>query len=395
MNKTLTVKQFNQYFKIALKHDPFLNNVSIRGEVINYKLSHSHIYFALKEDEEIINCVLHYYEDYDFDFKNGDDIEVNGNLIFYSYSSNIFISVRDIKQLGKSDRFLEFEVLKNEFLKKGYFDDDKKKKIPEFPTKLGIVTSDKGAAIKDFLKVTNSSYNKFEVFPYPVKVQGLSAKDEIIKGLKFLDEKNLDLLIITRGGGSYEDLSVFNEKDLVECIFRLNTPIISAIGHQIDYTLADFVSDYRASTPTDAANVVIRNFYNISEKIDDIYNKINEIINLKLEKYYNRLSMDKYALDLKNPYINIERKDIELENLLKSIKNSLDYKISSYSNKLEILKTNLDSKNRIIELRKKQITIKSIDDKAIFSKNNLKLNDKFKVVFSDGEVFAKVIEDER
>ncbi|MDU7143003.1 MAG: exodeoxyribonuclease VII large subunit, partial [Anaerococcus vaginalis] len=219
--KSLSVKQFNQYIKTSFKHDPLFQNVSVKGEIANYKISHNHIYFSLKEENEIIDCVIYYYEQKDIeDFNNGDEVIVDGNLIYNSFFSKISISVNNIEKKGLSEEYLNFLKIKEEFLKKGYFDKDTKKTICDYPKDIGLITSDKSAAIVDFLSVINKEISDINIYLYPVKVQGLSAKDEIINAINVLDKKNLDAIVITRGGGSKEDLKVFNEKDIVEEIYK-------------------------------------------------------------------------------------------------------------------------------------------------------------------------------
>ncbi|MBS4888606.1 MAG: exodeoxyribonuclease VII large subunit [Anaerococcus vaginalis] len=389
--KSLSVKQFNQYIKTSFKHDPLFQNVSVKGEIANYKISHNHIYFSLKEENEIIDCVIYYYEQKDIeDFNNGDEVIVDGNLIYNSFFSKISISVNDIEKKGLSEEYLKFLKIKEEFLKKGYFDKDTKKTICDYPKDIGLITSDKSAAIVDFLSVINKEISDINIYLYPVKVQGLSAKDEIINAINVLDKKNLDAIVITRGGGSKEDLKVFNEKDIVEEIYKAKSPIISAIGHKIDLSLTDLVSDLSLQTPTEAGSYLVRNYKKIRQDINKIFIDIQKTLNrnielkeLKLNNLKNRL--DSYSLDKL-----LDEKSKNVNEIFEKIKNNFNLNIEKKEKNLEILKYKLNSLKSILDIKKNSIFVKDFDGNFIYSKYSLKNKDKVNIVFSDGEVKAEI-----
>lgn len=389
--KSLSVKQFNQYIKTSFKHDPLFQNVSVKGEIANYKISHNHIYFSLKEENEIIDCVIYYYEQKDIgDYDNGDEVIVDGNLIYNSFFSKISISVNDIEKKGLSEEYLKFLKIKEEFLKKGYFDKDTKKTICDYPKEIGLITSDKSAAIVDFLSVINKEISDINIYLYPVKVQGLSAKDEIINAINVLDKKNLDAIVITRGGGSKEDLKVFNEKNVVEEIYKAKSPIISAIGHKIDLSLTDLVSDLSLQTPTEAGSYLVRNYKKIRQDINKIFIDIQKTLNrnielkeLKLKNLKN--SLDSYSLDKL-----LDEKTKNVNEIFEKIKNNLNLNIEKKEKDLEILKYKLNSLKSILDIKKKSIFIKDFDGNFIYSKYSLKNKDKVNIVFSDGEVKAEI-----
>ncbi len=389
--KSLSVKQFNQYIKTSFKHDPLFQNVSVKGEIANYKISHNHIYFSLKEENEIIDCVIYYYEQKDIgDYDNGDEVIVDGNLIYNSFFSKISISVNDIEKKGLSEEYLKFLKIKEDFLKKGYFDKDTKKTICNYPKDIGLITSDKSAAIVDFLSVINKEISDINIYLYPVKVQGLSAKDEIIKAINVLDKKNLDAIVITRGGGSKEDLKVFNEKDIVEEIYKAESPIISAIGHKIDLSLTDLVSDLSLQTPTEAGSYLVRNYKKIRQDINKIFIDIQKTLNrnielkeLKLKNLKN--SLDSYSLDKL-----LDEKTKNVNEIFEKIKNNLNLNIEKKEKNLEILKYRLNSLKSILDIKKNSIFIKDFDGNFIYSKYSLKNKDKVNIVFSDGEVKAEI-----
>lgn len=389
--KSLSVKQFNQYIKTSFKHDPLFQNISIKGEIANYKISHNHIYFSLKEDNEIIDCVIYYYEDKNFgDYNNGDEVIVDGNLIYNSFFSKISISVNNIEKKGLSEEFLKFLKTKEEFIKKGYFDESIKKTICDYPKNIGLITSDKSAAIVDFLSVINKEISDINIYLYPVKVQGLSAKNEIINAINILDEKKLDAIVITRGGGSKEDLKVFNEKDLVEKIYQAKSPIISAIGHKIDLSLTDLASDLSLQTPTEAGSYLVRNYKKIRDDINKIFIDIKktfdrniEIKELKLKNLKEKLRS--YSLDKL-----LEEKSKNLDDIFDKIKYNIKESIGEKDKEISILKYRLDSLKSILDVRKKSIFVKDLKGDFIYSKHSIKNKDKISIIFSDGEVKAEI-----
>lgn len=389
--KSLSVKQFNQYIKTSFKHDPLFQNVSVKGEIANYKISHNHIYFSLKEENEIIDCVVYYYEQKDIeDFNNGDEVIVDGNLIYNSFFSKISISVNNIEKKGLSEEYLKFLKIKEEFFKKGYFDKDTKKTICDYPKEIGLITSDKSAAIVDFLSVINKEISDINIYLYPVKVQGLSAKDEIINAINVLDKKNLDAIVITRGGGSKEDLKVFNEKDVVEEIYKAKSPIISAIGHKIDLSLTDLVSDLSLQTPTEAGSYLVRNYKKIRQDINKIFLDIQKTLNRNIELKELKLNNLKYSLDSYSLDKLLDEKTKNVNEIFEKIKNNLNLNIEKKENNLEILKYRLNSLKSILDIKKNSIFIKDFDGNFIYSKYSLKNKDKVNIVFSDGEVKAEI-----
>lgn len=389
--KSLSVKQFNQYIKTSFKHDPLFQNVSIKGEIANYKISHNHIYFSLKEENEIIDCVIYYYEQKDIgDYDNGDEVIVDGNLIYNSFFSKISISVNNIEKKGLSEEHLKFLKIKEEFLKKGYFDKDTKKTICDYPKEIGLITSDKSAAIVDFLSVINKEISDINIYLYPVNVQGLSAKDEIINAINVLDKKNLDAIVITRGGGSKEDLKVFNEKDIVEEIYKAKSPIISAIGHKIDLSLTDLVSDLSLQTPTEAGSYLVRNYKKIRQDINKIFVDIQKTLNRNIELKELKLNNLKYSLDSYSLEKLLDEKTKNVNQIFEKIKNNLNLNIEKKEKDLEILKYKLNSLKSILDIKKKSIFIKDFDGNFIYSKYSLKNKDKVNIVFSDGEVKAEI-----
>lgn len=394
MRKALSVKQFNEYFKSNIKHDPIFQNLYINGQLSNVRINNSHLYFSLKEDRDIIDCVIYYYEDKDIDFsvEIGKDVLVKGTVIFNNYSSRIVISVNEIKEKGLSQKYIEFLQMKEDFRKKGYFDLEKKKEIPKFPQKIGLITSNESAAIVDFLSVINQKPNDMHIYLCPVKVQGESSPLMVKKAIETLDGRNLDLIVITRGGGSSEDLSSFNDRLVIEASFLAKTPIISAIGHKIDQTLLDLVADLSLQTPTEAGSYVIKNYSNISKEMKNTIDKMGEITLSRIRDYEYKLLKTRKKLERQSPLREIDKKINSLTYLKKDLDIKLKSNLSYNEQRLRLISSELKRFNDIIEIGKNNIHIKDNMGNIVFSKHSLKKSDIAFIEFSDGKVKVEVVD---
>lgn len=393
MRKPLSVKQFNEYFKSNIKHDPIFQNLYINGQLSNIRVNNSHLYFSLKEDNEIIDCVIYYFEDKDinFDFEDGIDVNVKGNVFYNNYSSRIIISAKEVSEVGISENYKKFLDMKEEFRKLGYFDEINKKVIPKYPKKVGLITSKDGAAIIDFISVINQKPNDINIFLYPVKVQGLESSNLIKQAICDLDHKNLDVIVITRGGGSNEDLSTFNNRDIVEAVFNAKTSIISAIGHKIDLTLLDLVSDLSLQTPTEAGSYIIKSYANLEKDLDDVIHKMKQIIGSEIDGFERNLLFLERDLRSFHPLNNLNNIELELSFIKKELDTKLKNSLSINENRLKLIKSNLDYQNDVINLKKSMIFVKA-KDKNIYSAKSLDVGDKIILGFSDGDVKAEIID---
>ena len=394
MRKPLSVKQFNEYFKSNIKHDPIFQNLYINGQLANVRINNSHLYFSLKEDNEIIDCVIYYYQDkdIDFDFEVGVKVNVKGNIFYNNYSSKVVISVRDIYEQGLGEEYRKFLEMKETFKKLGYFDPEIKKDIPKYPQKIGLITSKDGAAVVDFVSVINQKPNDMEIYLNPVKVQGLDSYQMVEKAINDLDKMDLDLLVITRGGGSEEDLSTFNNKEVIEAAFRARSPLISAIGHKIDQTLLDLVSDLSLQTPTEAGSFVIRFYANIEKDMRSNLDKMRSILNYQIDKVDKLLSLIDKRLNKNNPKNKLDRKRLELRYLKKDLDNMLNTSFSINEDRLRIIKMDLDKQKNIIDLKKDMIEIKNAKFENIYSSKSLNIGDEITIEFSDGKIKAEIID---
>lgn len=394
MAKALSVKQFNEYFKTSINHDPILTRVYIKGSLANIRKNSSHLYFSLKEDRDIVDCVIYYFEekDLDFDFKEGMDVLVKGNLSYNNYSSRVVIIANDLSSVGLSEKYIEFLKIKEEFQKKGYFDQEKKKSIRKLAKNIGLITSKDGAAVVDFLSIINQKPNNISIKLAAVKVQGSQAVPAIIEAIDYLDRQNLDVIVITRGGGSSEDLSVFNDKDLIEKVFLAKTPIISAIGHKIDTTLLDLVSDISLQTPTEAGSFLIADYKDIRTNSQKIMARMREILENQLRISSLRLKLIENSINAYKPESIIEDKEKGIDKLKlrldKEIKNNLTYNYT----RLAVIENRLSLVEKIIKLKKSTISILDKNDREIYSKYSVKNGDEIQICFSDGRVRTIVID---
>lgn len=393
MRKPLSVKQFNEYIKSNIKHDPIFQRVYIKGELANIRFNNSHLYFSLKEDLEIIDCVIYYYEDKDinFEFNPGQEIMLRGNLYFNNYSSRLVIVASEVTDVGLSEKYKEFLLMKEELRSKGYFDIEKKKTIDRLVKRIGLITSKDGAALVDFLAMINTKPNDIHIYFSPVKVQGEQSIDQISRAIKNLDDLNLDLIVITRGGGSNEDLSIFNERKILDACFYAKTPIVSAVGHNIDTNLIDYVSDLSLQTPTEAGSFIISFYDDYKKKIDNKFKEALLTINKSIE--INELKLDSLGsrIGFLNPKNNIEQKLSNLELLMEKISASVNKNLEYRKIKLDSVKLKLDMVQKLIELKKDIISIKK-DGIKVYSKHSLTRGDFLKIGFSDGDVLVEVVD---
>lgn len=393
MRKPLSVKQFNEYFKSNIKHDPIFQNLYINGQLSNIRVNNSHLYFSLKEDSEIIDCVIYYFEDKDinFDFEEGIDVNVKGNIFYNNYSSRIIVSAKEITEVGISENYRKFLEMKEEFRKLGYFDEINKKEIPKYPEKVGLITSKDGAAVIDFISVINQKPNDINIFLYPVRVQGLESSNLINKAIYYLDQKNLDVIVITRGGGSNEDLSTFNDRDIIEAVFSAKTPVISAIGHKIDLTLLDLVSDLSLQTPTEAGSYIIDSFSNLYKDLEDRIHKMKKIIGSEIDSFERNLLFVERDIRQYHPLNNLHKIEMELSFIKKELDSKLSKSLSINENRLKLIKFNLDHQGDIIELKKNMICVK-FNNKKIYSAKSLDFGDRIILSFCDGDIKAEIID---
>lgn len=271
-NLIFSVSQLTRYIKEVFDFDEVLNDVIVKGEVSNFKLhSSGHMYFTLKDNEAKIKCVMFkgYSSRLKFMPEDGMNIIAYGSVTVYERDGQYQLYCSKLEPDGYGSLYLAFEQLKEKLLKEGLFDEKYKKKLPVFPRKIGVVTSSTGAVIRDIINVSSKRFCGISILLYPAKVQGDGAAESIVEGIRYFNTRDdIDVIIIGRGGGSIEELWAFNEEIVARAIFESRIPVISAVGHETDYTIADFVADVRASTPSHAAEIAVPRFDELKFKIN-------------------------------------------------------------------------------------------------------------------------------
>ena len=393
MRKPLSIKQFNEYIKSNIKHDPIFQRINLIGELCNVRINNYHLYFSLKEGTDIIDAVIYYYEDKDinFDFSPGKEVVIRGNLSFNNYSSRLIIVASEIEDVGLSKEFKEFLKMQEEFKAKGYFDKENKKIIPKLVKNVGLITSKDGAAIVDFLAMINSKANDIHIYLDPVKVQGNDAENLIAEAIKKLDRLDLDVIVITRGGGSNEDLASFNQRKIIEAVHEAKTPIISAIGHNIDTTLIDYTSDLSLQTPTEAGSYLIADYIDYEKYVKEKFARARAVIKARLDMCSLNLKILESKLSSLSPDRLIDEKIRDLRSLNKDLDKAMENLFFYSESKQKNLSHKFDYIAKLIDMRKNQIEIK-VDDKNIYSGHSLKIGDEFDLVFSDGKLKARIID---
>ena len=393
-DKYLTVTQINKYIKYRLDTDDNLKLVYLKGEISNFK-NHTtgHFYFTLKDENSRILAVMFRNNASRINFvpRDGSNVLVVGRISCYEANGNYQIYVEEMIEDGIGNLYLEFEKLKKKLGELGYFDESLKKPIPRFPKKIGVVTASTGAAIRDIITTINRRYSLAEVILFPCLVQGENAKEDIVKNIKLADSMNLDTLIVGRGGGSIEDLWAFNEEIVAKAIYEAKTPIISAVGHEIDFTIADFVSDLRAPTPTAAAELAVPNTIDLINNIKQLELRLTKSISNKLELNKNRLEAVLNSYIMKNPSTLYEAKIQSLDNLIdkmiihtNNIFESKSFRYVSLLDKLEALNP--------IKTIKRGYSITRIDNKVVTDIKKVKKDMLLNTEVENGIIVSRVME---
>ncbi|MEG0292366.1 MAG: exodeoxyribonuclease VII large subunit [Anaerovoracaceae bacterium] len=304
--KPIKVGQINSYIKRILQTDPLLGNVSVIGEISNLKYHNTgHVYFTLKDETSKINCFMPYDKvlNLRYELEDGMEITAYGYISLFERNGTYSLNIKEIDITGKGDLSIAFDKLKAKLEDEGLFSPLLKKPIPTFPKKIALVTSETGAALQDMLKIIQGRNNIVDIIIFPVTVQGPKAAPEISSTISFINEnyKDVDIMIVGRGGGSIEELWAFNEESVARSIARSRIPVISAVGHETDITICDFVADLRAETPTAAAAIAVPNIFEIRENIEGKKRKMLIALKSKVDQMENLINLRKMRLDGLNP----------------------------------------------------------------------------------------------
>jgi len=388
--KTLTVSEVTNYIKRMLDNDFILSNLSVKGEISNLKYhSSGHIYFTLKDSKGKVNCVMFKGNAVllDFDLEEGMEVVVKGRASIYPTTGSFQLYCDEIKKEGLGDLFVKFEKLKEKLSKEGYFDEANKKPLPKYPEKIGIVTSSTGAAIKDIINVSTRRSTLIDLVLYPAKVQGIAAYKEIINGINYFNKtKSVDIIIVGRGGGSIEELWNFNEEELAKSIFNSKIPIISAVGHEIDFTISDFVADFRAATPSQGAEIAVPLSSDIESKIYDISRLLDKKIDDKLKECKSNLFGVERILNIHSPIAKISNSYLELDKLQDRLNFAIKTKLLKEKNQIKNFNNLLVAHNPINVICKGYAIIEDDEKNLITSKEQLKEIINIKICLKDGKV---------
>ena len=413
----ITISELNHYIKGVMDDNIFLNKVYLKGEISNFKAhTRGHLYFTLKDEGSRLNAVMFSYQTGGLKFEPADGMKVLvcGKISVYEATGSYQIYVESMEQDGLGNLYIEFEKLKKKLAAEGLFDPAKKQKIPKVPKKIGIVTASTGAAIRDILTTIKRRYPICETILFPALVQGNDAARDIVKKIEIANTYDIDTLIVGRGGGSIEDLWPFNEEIVARAIYNSRVPVISAVGHEIDFTIADFVADLRAPTPTAAAELAVPNIDTINTYLENAINRstlsINNLIDNRkqtltsfMTSYVLKKPAAMYEIKEQNLDFLIDKLNKEMKTILDSVNIRLFKSVNSYvmtnpdilykykEQNLEHIVNKLEMLNPMNTLKRGYAIIKK-DEKVISDSQKVKKDDIINVALRDGKISAKVLE---
>ena len=391
----ITVTDLNKYIKGRIDNDEMLNNVLVKGEISNFKNHYTgHMYFTLKDENSLIKCVMFktYTTHLSFMPKDGMKVIVLGGVSVFERDGVYQIYAKAMKEDGLGNLYVAYEELKNKLSNEGLFDEKYKKPIPFMPKTIGVLTSNTGAVIRDIINVSTRRNPNVNIRLYPVPVQGSSAGEKIAEGIEFMNKNKLaDVLIIGRGGGSIEDLWPFNEEVVARAIFNSEIPIISAVGHETDFTIADFVADLRAPTPSAAAELAVANIDDVRETLKAYNNRYKVSLKKKIElmKMSYEKCMTRQAF--KNPTQKINEQYMLIDMKVKSLQNSILLKIKEDKTKFVKEVAKLDALSPLKTLTSGFSIVSIQDGKIAKEVKDLSQGEKVSIRLSDGSVDAQVL----
>ncbi|MFQ9297590.1 MAG: exodeoxyribonuclease VII large subunit [Clostridia bacterium] len=390
----VSVSDLNLYIKEKIAGDEALNAVVVKGEISNFKAHYTgHFYFTLKDDKSLIKCIMFksYAERINFKPKDGMKVIVFGGVSVFERDGIYQIYAKAMMEQGVGDLYAAYEKLKEDLAKEGLFDESHKKKIPLKPKIIGVLSSQTGAVIRDIINVSTRRNPNCYIRLLPVPVQGPGAAKEIVKGIETMNEKKLaDVIILARGGGSLEDLWPFNEEIVARAIYNSEIPIISAVGHETDFTIADFVSDLRAPTPSAAAELANPDIYELKNKI----NTLNERARLSLKKKLELMKMKYQSLMnskvFTDPIQNMQNNYLRIDGFIKRLENSIELKQKGVQKDFKSMALKLDALSPL-KTMVRGFSIIEKDGKIIKSSKNLEKDDEVSIKLIDGNKQAKIM----
>ena len=390
----ISVTELNKYIKDKIDKDEMLNNVFVKGEISNYKHHYTgHLYFTLKDENSLIKCIMFkgYAANLKFEPKDGMKVTIFGSVSVFERDGVYQIYVKAMQEDGIGSLYKAYEEMKAKLEKEGLFDQSHKKKIPLMPRCIGVLTSNTGAVIRDIINVSTRRNPNVYIKLLPVPVQGPGAAEKIVDAIKTMNEKKLaDVIIVARGGGSLEDLWPFNEEIVARAIYDSELPVISAVGHETDFTIADFVADLRAPTPSAAAELAVPNIADIKLKLDGYDNRYKLALKKKVEFMKLRYEKCMNSRVFKEPLQKINEKYILIDMKVKTMQNSIS---NIYNNKKTNMIKHIAKLDALSPLKTltRGYSIVQVNGKVVKSVEELKKDEEIDIRLVDGQARAKVL----
>ena len=396
MKNIYSVSQVNQYIKSLISEDYFLSRIYVRGEVSNCKYhSSGHIYFTLKDRNGAIACVMFAgsrASGLKFRLTDGQQVIVLGQVNVYERDGRYQLYAREIIMEGFGLLYAQFEALKKELGDKGYFLPEHKKTLPFYPKRIGIVTARTGAAIQDMIHIASRRNPYIQLILYPAIVQGEQAAESIVRGIRYLDQLGVDVMIVGRGGGSIEDLWAFNEKTVADAIYMCETPVISAVGHETDWTIADLVADLRAPTPSAAAELAVPEWDAIEQRLQEYAYRLDMKMEERLNYYKQMVARYQMQLKYVSPMMRMQDYRQRLMRMEEEMQQTLKKRLVEERHRLALYCERISGLSPLKQLERGYAIVSHDDGKSIYSVQDAALGEKIHVRFSDGVLDAVVSE---
>ncbi len=395
MRNVYTVAQVNNYIKNMFTQDFMLNRIYVKGEVSNCKYHTSgHIYFSLKDESGTLSAVMFagQRKGLAFRMQEGQRVIVLGSVNVYERSGSYQLYAREIILDGAGRLYEAYEKLKMELEEMGMFAKEYKQPIPSYIKKLGVVTAPTGAAVQDIRNIASRRNPYVQLILYPAQVQGEGAADSIVRGIEALDELGVDVIIVGRGGGSIEDLWAFNEEKVARAIFDCKTPIISAVGHETDTTIADYVADLRAPTPSAAAELAVADFRETYERLNNYRLRLEQTFLWRLDQYRSRLEQLRNRLQQASPQQQLFEKRMRAADLQNRLEQAMQNKYRDRRNRLDLYIERFHGLSPLLKLQQGYSYTEGPDGKAVTSIKQAKVGDRLKVHVTDGVYTAEITE---
>jgi len=393
-SKVLTVTAVNSYIKKVIDNDFILKNSNIKGELSNVKIhSSGHIYFSLKDNFTKLKCVMFKTKAMDLSFipKDGMNVVVSGNISIYEKEGTYQLYCNTMEVDGEGELFTAFNLLKEKLEREGLFDINRKKEIPVIPRRIGVITSPTGAAVRDIIKVATRRNENIDILIYPSLVQGINASKDISRGIRILNNiEDIDVIILARGGGSIEELWAFNEEEVAIAIATSKTPIITGIGHETDFTIADFTADLRAATPSHAAEIAVYSLEGLKDKLNGLRDEFIYAIDKNINERFNSLDSMFNRLRLYSPENYVVNQYDKLDNLKSKLAFTMELKLQEERSRLKIVSHRLIANNPLNILDRGYSIIKSPQNEPIEYLEKLKKHEVIDITMKDGHGLFKI-----